>query len=79
MSKIDATPRMFNFRYKSPEHWIDVFRTWYGPTLKAFEALPAEDRPKLHDDLLALIAEFNVSGDETMVVPGEYLEVVVVK
>ena len=79
VSSIETTPRMFNFRYKSPEHWIDVFRSWYGPTLKAFEALSADDKPKLHDDLLALIAEFNVSRDDTMVVPSEYLEVVVVK
>jgi ubiquinone/menaquinone biosynthesis C-methylase UbiE len=79
VTSIEATPKVFNFRYRSPEHWIEVFRTWYGPTLKAFEALPADDRPKLHADLLALIADFNVSGDQTMVVPGEYLEVVVTK
>jgi ubiquinone/menaquinone biosynthesis C-methylase UbiE len=78
-ASIHVTPRDFNFRYKSPEHFIDVFRTWYGPVHKAFGALPADRQPALHADLLKLVAEFNVSGDATMMVPGEYAEVVIVK
>jgi ubiquinone/menaquinone biosynthesis C-methylase UbiE len=78
-SGITITPRPFVFRYLSPEHWVDVFRTWYGPVHKAFASLPSERQEQLHRDLLDLIREFNVSGDSTMVVPAEYVEVVVVK
>ena len=78
-SDIHITNRDFKFRYRSPEHWIEVFRTWYGPVHKAFAGLSPEARPQLEQDLVDLVAEFNISGDRTMVVPAEYLEVVVVK
>jgi ubiquinone/menaquinone biosynthesis C-methylase UbiE len=78
-SDIRATPRDFAFRYKSAAHWIEVFRTWYGPVHKAFAALPPDGQDRLEQDLTSLINEFNVSGDSTVVVPAEYLEVVVVK
>jgi ubiquinone/menaquinone biosynthesis C-methylase UbiE len=78
-SDICTTPRDFAFRYRSAAHWIDVFRTWYGPVQKAFAALGADAQRQLEQDLIALIEEFNTSGDSTMVVPSEYLEVVVVK
>ena len=78
-SDIHTTRRDFAFRYKSAQHWIDVFRAWYGPVHKAFAALPAEKQEQLNDDLHALIRSFNTSGDQTMVVPSEYLEVVIVK
>jgi ubiquinone/menaquinone biosynthesis C-methylase UbiE len=77
-SDIHTTYRDFVFRYRSPQHWIDVFRTWFGPVHKAFAALPEEGQRRLQEDLTALIDEFNTSGDATMVVPGEYIEVVVV-
>jgi SAM-dependent methyltransferase len=75
--KIQATERAFVFRYRSPEHWIDVFRTWYGPINKAFGALDAEKQAAFSQDLMALIASRNRSGDETLVLPSEYLEVVI--
>lgn len=76
-SDIRTTLRNYVFRYRSAAHWIDVFRTWYGPVHKAFAALPADVQPRLEQDLTDLIAEFNVSGDSTMVVPAEYMEVVI--
>jgi ubiquinone/menaquinone biosynthesis C-methylase UbiE len=78
-SDIHTTYRDFVFRYRSPAHWVDVFRTWYGPVHKAFAGLSPEGQGRLERDLLALVAEFNTSGDSTMVVPAEYLEVVVVR
>jgi len=78
-SVVHAVQRYFTFRYRSPEHFIEVFRTWYGPVLKAFGALDAKGQAALHDDLVALIARFNRSGDSAMVVPAEYLEVVVTR
>lgn len=76
---IGAEPRLFVFRYRSPRHWIDVFRTYYGPLLKAFEALDPKGQIALTGDILALIEEFNRAKDGTMVVPGEYLEAIITK
>ena len=69
--------RQFHFRYESPQHWLDVFTRYYGPTLKAFEAVDDDHRASLSDDILALIARFNTAHDGSMVVPSEYLEVVI--
>jgi ubiquinone/menaquinone biosynthesis C-methylase UbiE len=76
---IDATVRHFVFRYRSPQHWLDVFRSYYGPVLKAFAALDGAAQAALAGDLLELIGRFNRSGDSTMVVPSEYLEIVVAR
>jgi ubiquinone/menaquinone biosynthesis C-methylase UbiE len=76
---IQTTRRDFVFRYRSPEHFIDIFKTYYGPVLKAFAALDAAKQDGLKHDMLALIATMNRSKDDTMVVPSEYLEVVVTK
>ena len=78
-SSIKAEPRTFNFRYRSPEHFLDVFKTFYGPVLKAFAALEPTKREELQDDLHALIGRMNRAGDGTMIVPSEYLEVVITK
>ena len=78
-SSIKAEPRTFNFRYRSPAHFLDVFKTLYGPVLKAFAALEPTKREELRDDLHALIVRMNRAGDGTMIVPSEYLEVVITK
>lgn len=78
-ANIVAKPRMFVFRYRSPQHFLDMFREYYGPMRKAFEALDPAGQKGLARDLIALMHELNTSGDRTMVVPGEYLEVVVTK
>jgi ubiquinone/menaquinone biosynthesis C-methylase UbiE len=78
-SAIDVTPRQFAFRYRSPEHWLEIFRNFYGPVLKAFGALDDATRPKLASDLLALVQRFNRAHDGTMVVPSDYLEIVITK
>jgi len=78
-ASIKAAERTFAFRYRSPQHWLEVFRTWYGPVLRAFGALPPPGQAALERDLLALVDSFNRSGDGTMVVPSEYLEVIVTR
>ncbi len=78
-SVIQATNRDFVFRYRSPRHWLDIFRAYYGPALKAFAALVPQAQTALEQDLLALVDQFNRSGDATMVVPSSYLEVVVTR
>jgi ubiquinone/menaquinone biosynthesis C-methylase UbiE len=78
-SSIHITSKNFMFRYRSAQHWVDVFRTWYGPVHKTFAVLPAAGQAALLADLLALVDRFNRARDGTMVVPGEYLEVVITR
>lgn len=78
-AEIAAEPRMFVFRYRSPEHWLEIFKTFYGPTLKAFAALDETGQAALRRDLLALLGEFNHADDGTIVVHSEYLEAVITK
>jgi ubiquinone/menaquinone biosynthesis C-methylase UbiE len=75
--EIRATSRQFTFRYRSPEHWIEVFRTYYGPMNKTYAALDAEKQSAFTRDVLALMERDNRSGDRTLVLPSEYLEVVI--
>jgi ubiquinone/menaquinone biosynthesis C-methylase UbiE len=76
ISKLTINRRMFVFRYRSAEHWLEVFRTYYGPTLKAFAALDAAGQAGLAHDLTEVLQRFNQGGSETLAVPSEYLEVV---
>jgi len=76
-AKIDVTPRIFNFRYRSAAHFIDIFRTWYGPVHKAFAALGPEKGAALERDLAELLNGLNRAGKASLVVPSEYLEIVV--
>ena len=76
---IAAEARHFTFRYRSAQHFLDIFRTYYGPVLKAFAALEETGRKALARDIIELVGRFNTSGDETMAVPSEYLEVVITK
>ncbi len=77
--EVAATRRTFNFRYRSAPHFIEVFRTWYGPVHKVFAALPAEKAGELEHDLTALLDRLNVAGTSSLVVPSEYLEIVVAR
>jgi ubiquinone/menaquinone biosynthesis C-methylase UbiE len=78
-SAIETLPRNYAFRYRSPQHWMDVFKTYYGPLLKTFAALQPPAQEALHRDVMALIERFNRATDGTMVAPSEYLEVIVTK
>lgn len=76
---ISVTPKNFMFRYRSPDHFVDYFREFYGPVHKAFLALDAERQADLEVDLRATIAQFNTAADGSMRVPGKYAEIVVSK
>ena len=77
-ASIDAQPRHFVFRYHSPQHWLEVFRGYYGPVLKAFEALDAPKQAALEPDLKGLLTTLNTAGSASLVIPSEYLEVKIV-
>jgi ubiquinone/menaquinone biosynthesis C-methylase UbiE len=74
---MQAPRRNYLFRYRSPKHWLDTFRTYYGPVHKAFGALDSAKQISLADDLLRLAQRFNTATDGTLVAPAEYLEVVI--
>jgi ubiquinone/menaquinone biosynthesis C-methylase UbiE len=78
-SEIAAAPRMFVFRYRSAEHLLDIFKTFYGPMLKAFAALDGNGQTALRRDLLALIGEFNRAKDGSCIIHSEYLEAVITR
>jgi ubiquinone/menaquinone biosynthesis C-methylase UbiE len=75
--KIRTVSREFTFRYRSPAHWIEVFRTYYGPMNKTYGALDAAKQAAFTQDVKALMERGNRSGDGTLVLPSEYLEVVI--
>jgi len=77
--EIRATKREFMFRYRSPMHWIEVFRTYYGPFNKTFGALDADKQATFTRDVLQLVEQGNRSHDRSLVLPSEYLEVVIEK
>ncbi|MFP5505942.1 MAG: class I SAM-dependent methyltransferase [Gammaproteobacteria bacterium] len=76
---IRSERRTFNFRYRSPAHWIDVFRNYYGPTHKVYAALDPARQTALTQDISALLERLNIGGPASLVVPGEYLEVVITR
>lgn len=78
-AQIRCERQLFNFRYRSAAHWVQVFRDFYGPTHKAFAALDAQGQQALEDDITALLQEMNTAGAASLVVPAEYLEVVINK
>lgn len=76
---IQCVRRNFIFRYRSPAHWIEVFRNYYGPLHKAFAALDDDKQKRLNDDITALLEDANIGGANTLIIPVEYLEVVVTR
>jgi ubiquinone/menaquinone biosynthesis C-methylase UbiE len=69
----------FVFRYRSFEHWLEIFRTYYGPVHMTFRNLDAKAQVALVQDLREMLERWNCSGDRTLVYPGEYLEAVLTK
>jgi len=78
-SRIAIESKDFVFRYRSPEHFMDVFRTYYGPVHKAFLALDPNGQGALAKDLMATVANFNTATDGSMRVPSAYAEIVIAK
>ena len=76
-SGLRSRQREFVFRYRSAEHWVELFRDYYGPTHRAFAALDEAGKKALHEALLNLLAKYNRGGRDTLIVPSDYLEVVI--
>ena len=76
---IRTTRRTYTFRYRSAEHWIEVFRTFYGPTHKAFGALDEAGQQALHAALLGFLGRWSRGNGTGLCIPSDYLEVVVTR
>ncbi len=76
---VKAAKQTFNFRYRSPDHWLEIFKTYYGPTNRAFAALEPDKQAALQADIVTLLARVRRPGEDTLIVPSDYLEVVVTK
>jgi ubiquinone/menaquinone biosynthesis C-methylase UbiE len=76
IATLKVARRAFAFRYRSAEHWVDIFRTYYGPVHKTFGALEPERQEALANDLIELLGRFDSGAGDGLVVPSDYLEVV---
>ncbi|HEX3116391.1 MAG TPA: class I SAM-dependent methyltransferase [Bradyrhizobium sp.] len=77
--EVNSSVQTFTFRYESPEHWLHVFRAYYGPINRAFAALDSDKAAALEADILDLLEKSNWGRSSTLIVPGDYLEVVITK
>jgi hypothetical protein len=77
--KLEIAKQVFNFRYRSAAHWLKVFKTYYGPTNRAFAGLDAAKGAELEADIVVLLGTLNRGGQHTLIVPSEYIEAVVTK
>jgi ubiquinone/menaquinone biosynthesis C-methylase UbiE len=78
-AQIRCERRHYNFRYRSAAHWLQVFRDFYGPTLKAFAALDEAGKQAMEGDIIALLEQMNIAGPASLIVPSAYLEIVITK
>ena len=78
-SSMKITQRSALFRYRDNQHWMDVFSKWFGPVMRVREKLDDEQRTQFLAELSRILDRFNRSGDDTLVVSADYLEVVIVK
>ena len=76
---VQVARKHFTFRYRSADDFFETFRTYYGPTLKAWEALDDAGRQSFREQLVALADGANRAGNGSLAVDSEYLEVVATK
>jgi SAM-dependent methyltransferase len=77
---VTSYPRTAVLRFRSAEENVDFFRTWYGPTLRAFEALPSARQEALNDEMVALARSFDRNaGTGPIAITADYLETVIVR
>jgi SAM-dependent methyltransferase len=73
---LEVAARTFTWRYASAQELVSFFRTWYGPTLKAFAALDDAGRQALESDLIALVERYDRLCGGAIAIPATYTEAV---
>ncbi|HET8651789.1 MAG TPA: methyltransferase domain-containing protein [Gaiellaceae bacterium] len=76
VASLEVAERTFTWRFQSPEEFVEFFRRWYGPTLKAFEALEGDARDALEGDLVALARRHDRLAGDPIAIPATYIEAV---
>jgi SAM-dependent methyltransferase len=79
IASLDAVERTFTFRFPAAMEFVSYFRTWYGPTLKAFASLDDESREALERDLVELAVRHDRLGTDAIAIPATYLEAVAIR
>ena len=79
ISALACTERTFTFRFRSAEAFVDYFRSFYGPTLKAFEAVGAAGGDALFADLVYLVRRHAGTGSGPVAIPATWLETVAIR
>jgi hypothetical protein len=79
VSELTLTDRHVNFRYHSPEQWLAFFREYFGPMMMAFARVGEDGAEALERDLLDVMRRANRAGDEALVAPADYVQVVAVR
>ena len=80
ITSLEVTERTFTWRYRDPEDFVEEFRTWYGPTLKAFAALEeGEPRDALERDLVDLARRSDRLGGDAIAIPATYIEAIALR
>lgn len=80
ITSLRCTPRTITFNFPfSPAATVEYFRTYYGPTLRAFATLNTDAQEALRNDLVQLWTQHNRSGNGVTQVDSTYLEVVAVR
>ena len=78
-SSMHVSRRSALFRFRSNQHWIDVFGKWFGPIMRLRENLSDERYEQFRAELNDNLDRFNRSDDETLLLSADYLEVVIIK
>jgi hypothetical protein len=79
-ASVTSYPRTAIFRHRSAEENVEFFRTYYGPTLRAFDALPTERQAALKDDMIALVQRYDRNaGAGPVAIAADYLETVIIR
>ena len=76
ISDLRAERRISVQRFRSVDHWLEIFRTYFGPTKVAFERVGADGEAALEADLRELLERGNRAGEQALVLESEYLEVI---
>ena len=59
-----------------PNEVVELFKTYFGPTVMAFKAISPDRHDEYRHDLEEIWAAHNIAPDGTTHVKGEYLEVI---
>lgn len=79
-ASVTSYTRTAIFRYRSAQENVEFFRKYYGPTLRAFDALHADRQAALHADMIALAERYDRNGGSGPVaIAADYLETVIVR